>query len=569
MDCGRILKSYITYFTIIYIMKVIANSRNDNLKRINEIYKVLKENDFGYLIEENTFFKKFPFLRNKKYENEVGIMDETVPIRIRNVLEQLGPTYIKLGQMLSTRPDLIGIEIAEELQQLRDNTPVTPFDEMKSLIEEEFDSPIDEIFSNIDETPIGSASIGQVYRATLKVENMEVAIKVQKPNIREIIESDLRIMKFLATRIDRFISSTRVYNLPAIVSEFERSIFKELNFSEELMNLQRLLLNFRSVSYIKIPDAYVDYCTEKVITMELIKGVEVTDLIKGDYPEIDKKKIANYGLKSYFKQMMIDGFFHADPHPANLIVTENQKLCYIDAGMMGILNENFKENLAELILLLLSGNTNNIINQLIYMDIINASQNTPELREDIDNLMNLYYGAELRNMDGAMEDLLNIMIKNNVVLPKEFVMIGRGITIIEDTGKKLDPNFNTAVELKKLSRKIITNKYKPKRLSKVGINYLLQLEHLAKGLPDTIRNTATKIEYGDLEVKLKHEEISQITNQLSVSLILSSMIIGSSLAIIGGVGPKIWDMSAIGLIGFVFSALLGAFLVIEYMMERD
>lgn len=217
-------------------MKVTANSRNDNIKRINEIYKVLKDNDFGYLIEENTFLKKFPFLRNKNYQKEVSALDETIPIRIRNVLEQLGPAYIKLGQMLSTRPDLVGIEIAEELQQLRDNTPVTPFDEMKPLIEEELEAPIDEIFSSIDETPIGSASIGQVYKATLKLENIDVAIKVQKPNIREIIESDLKIMKFLATRADRFISATRVYNLPAMVSEFERSIIKELNFTEELMN---------------------------------------------------------------------------------------------------------------------------------------------------------------------------------------------------------------------------------------------------------------------------------------------------------------------------------------------
>ena len=550
-------------------MKVIANSRNDNIKRINEIYNVLKENDFGYLIEENTFFKKFPFLRNKNYKQESEIPDETIPIRIRHVFEQLGPAYIKLGQMLSTRPDLVGIEIAEELQQLRDNTPVTPFDEMKPLIEEELDGPLDEIFSDIDETPIGSASIGQVYKATLKIEDVEVAVKVQKPNIREIIESDIKIMKFLAKRVDRYISSTRVYNLPAMVEEFERSIFKELNFIEEMMNLQRISANFRNVDYIKIPDAHIDYCTDKVITMELINGVEVTDLINGDYPEIDKKKIANYGLKSYFKQMMIDGFFHADPHPGNLIVTEDKKLCYIDMGMMGILNEDFKEELAELILLLLSGNTNNIINQLIYMDIIGPAQNTPELRADIDSLMNLYYGAELRNMDGVMEDLLNAMIKNNVVLPKEFVMIGRGIAIIEDTGKKLDPNFNAATELKKLSNKIITNKYKPKRLGKIGVNYLLQLEHLAKILPDTVRNTATKIEDGDLQVRLIHEQISQLANQLSVSLILSSMIIGSSLTIIGGAGPKIWDISAIGLLGFLFSAILGAFLVIEYVIERD
>ncbi len=550
-------------------MKVISSSRNENIKRINEIYKVLKDNDFGYLIEENTFFKKFPLLRNRKAEKDEAFLDETAPTRIRKVLEQLGPAYIKLGQMLSTRPDLVGIEIANELQKLRDETPITPFDEMKSLMEEELDSPLDEIFTNFDETPLGSASIGQVYKAELKDTGEEVAIKVLKPNTREIIESDVKIMKFLAKRMDKYISATRTYNLPAMVSEFERSIFKEINFLEETMNLQNLSKNFRSVSYVKIPDVYLDYCSEKVITMELIHGVKVTDLIEGDYPDIDKKKIANYGLKSYFKQIMIDGFFHADPHPGNLIVTDDGKLCYIDAGMMGILNEDFKEDLAALILLLISGNTNNIITQLMYMDIVSPSQNTPELRSDIDDLMNLYYGAELRNMDGAMEDLLNAMIKNNVVLPKDFVMIGRGIALIEDTGKKLDPNFNAATELKKLSRQIIANKYKPKRMGKVGLNYLLQMEHLAKDLPDTIRSTANKLEEGDIEVRLKHEEISQLTNQLSVALIISSLIIGSSLAIVGGAGPKIFEISAIGFVGFVFSAVLGAFLIIEYMIERE
>ncbi|MBQ9160427.1 MAG: AarF/ABC1/UbiB kinase family protein [Methanobrevibacter sp.] len=550
-------------------MNVIPSTRNDNIKRINEIYKVLKKNDFGYLIEENTFFKKFPFLRNYQAEKEETFLDESVPLRIRKVLEELGPAYIKLGQMLSTRPDLVGMEIAEELQKLRDNTPTTPFDEMKEVIESELGSPIEEIYSEIDENPIGSASIGQVYKARLKSTGEYVAIKVQKPNSYEIIKSDVQIMNFLANNVNRFLSRSRTYNLPAMVDEFERSIFKELNYMEEVMNMQNLSNNFKAVRYIKIPKAYTDFCSKKVITMELIKGVEVSDLVEGDYPDIDKKKIANYGVKSYFKQIMLDGFFHADPHPGNLIVTEDKKLCYIDAGMMGILNEDFKENLAELILLLISGNTNNIIKQLIYMDIITPAQNTDELKADVDDLLNLYYGADLKNMDGMMEDLLNAMIKNNVILPREFVMIGRGIALIEDTGKKLDPNFNAATELKKLSRKIIINKYKPKRLSKVTIDYLLQLEHLAKDLPDTINRTISKIEEGDIEVKLKHEGISALANQLSVSLILSALIIGSSLAILADKGPKLFDIPALGLVGFVFSAVLGAFLVIEYMIERE
>ena len=549
-------------------MKVIANPNNESLKRINEIYKVLKKNDFGYLIEENTFFRKFPFLRNYKLEKTPEFPDETIPERIRKVLEELGPAYIKLGQMLSTRPDLVGTEISEELQSLRDNTPVTDFSEIKELIEEEFEKPLDEIYSEIDETPIGSASIGQVYKAKLKSNGKEVAIKVQKPNSYEIIKSDVQIMKFLAKRIDRYVLRMKSFNLPMMADEFERSIFKELNYMEEVMNMENLSKNFKNVSYIKIPEVYTDYCSDKIITMELIKGIEVSDLIENDYPDIDKKKIANYGVKSYFKQIMGDGFFHADPHPGNLIVTEDKKLCYIDMGMMGILNDDFKENLAELILLLISGNTNNIIKQLIYMDIITPQQNTDELKADVDDLINRYYGAELKNMDGAMEDLLNAMVENNVVLPREFVMIGRGIALIEDTGKKLDPNFNAATELKKLSRKIVINKYKPERLAKVGINYMLQMEHLAKDLPDTINNTISKIEEGNIEVNLKHGGISEITNQLSVSLILSALIIGSSLAILADKGPQLWGVPAIGLIGFLFSALLGTYLIIQYMIEK-
>lgn len=550
-------------------MKVISHPQNENIKRINEIYQVLKKNYLGYLIEENTFFSKFPFIRNRKIEKEEKTADESISVRIRKVFEELGPAYIKLGQMLSTRPDLVGIETAEELQSLRDNTPTTPFNEMKEVIETELGKPIDEIFSKIDETPIGSASIGQVYKAKLKENGEYVAVKVQKPNSYEIVKSDIEIMKFLAKRVDKYIFQTRTYNLPAVVKEFERSIFKELNYLDEVMNMQNLSKNFKGVHYIKIPEPYTDYCTSKVIVMELIKGVEVTDLLKKEYPDINKKKISKYGVKSYFKQVLIDGFFHADPHPGNLIVTDDNKLCYIDMGMMGILTEDFKESLAELILLLIGRNSGDIIKQLIYMDIITPSQNTEDLQADVEDLLNRYYGAELKNMDGVMEDLLNVMVKNNVVLPKEFIMIGRGIALIEDTGKKLDPEFNAATELKKLSRKIVINKYKPGRLGRVGVNYLMQLEHLAKDLPDTINNTISKIEEGNLEVNIRVLEISEIINQLSVSLILSALILGSSLALVSNVGPKIFEIPLLGLGGFLFSAILSGVLIVKYMMETD
>lgn len=545
-------------------MKIINNPQNKNIQRLNEIYKVLKKNDFGHLIEENTFIKKFPLMKNENKKSQ-DLLDESLPIRIKKVLEELGPTYIKLGQMLSTRPDLVGIEIAEELEKLRDNTPTTSFNEIKKVIGSELGKPIDEIYCEIDETPIGSASIGQVYKAKLCKTNEKVAIKVQKPKAEETIKSDIKIMKFLAEKLDKYVYQTRTYNLPAIISEFERSIFKEIDYINELRNMEILSKNFRKIPYIHIPKTYDEYCTKKIITMELINGIEVSKFIEKDYPGYDKKLIAKYGAKSYFKQIMINGFFHADPHPGNMMITEDKKLCYIDEGMMGILDDDFRENLAELIILLINGNTDNIINQLVYMDIITVSQNTPNLKADINDLLNRYYGSNLKNINGGMQDLLKVMIKNNIILPREFVMIGRGIALIEETGRKLDPDFNTSSELKKLSKNIIKDKYKPGRLIKVSTNYLLQLEHLAKNLPNTINNTLSKIEEGNITVNLKHENIHNITNQLSISIILSAIIVGSSLAILADKGPRFMDIPVLGLVGFVISVALGIYIVIKFI----
>lgn len=546
------------------------NKKNSDIVRINQIYQVLKKNDFGYLIEENTFFKTFPFLRNRKFSSEDGLPDETIPGRIRRVFEDLGPAYIKLGQMLSTRPDLVGTEISEELEKLRDNTPVTEFSKIKEVIEEELGLPLDEIYTDIDEVPIGSASIGQVYTAKLKENGEKVAIKVQKPNSEEIIKSDLKIMKFLAARTDRFISRTKVFNLPAIVNEFEKSILKEINYLEEVRNMEILGKNFKSVPYVYIPKPYTEYSSGKVITMELIEGPQLSEVINEDLEGYDKKLIAKRGMNSYFKQIMEDGFFHADPHPGNIMILEKNKICYIDMGMMGVLDETFKSNLAELILLLTNGNADNIINQLIYMDIITPAQNTPELKEDINELMKKYYGAKLKNVNNSIEDLLNAMIKNNIVLPREFVMIGRGLSLVEESGKKLNPDFDTADELKKLSKRITIQQASPKRLFKVGTNYFLEIEHLFKNLPNTVNNTLSKLEEGEITLKLKLEGINDISKQLTTAIIIAALIVGSSLALFADKGPTFLGIPLLGLIGYVISFALGIYLVVQYIMfEMD
>lgn len=532
--------------------------RNENIQRIKEIRTIAKKYNVSQILAAS---RKSKDPAQGEYEDEVD------PSGLRKALEELGPAYVKLGQILCTRPDLVGNEIADELKKLRDNTPVTPFNEIKEVIETETGLPLDEVYSEFEEEPIGSASIGQVYRATLKDGDEKVAVKVQKPGSYEIVVSDVKIMKYLAEKADKYITKTRTFNLPAIIKEFERSIFKELDYMEEVMNIQKITKNFEGHDYVKFPKVYPSLCSSKLINMELIDGYDVSQLFDKEIEGINNKEIANDIVESYFKQIMLDGFFHADPHPGNMLITnEDKKLCYIDLGMMGILNEDFRNDLAQLILLLLGGNTNSLIKQLLYMKIITPEQNTEELQMDIDDLLNRYMGAELTQMDGILESLINTMIKHGVTLPNEFVMIGRGVALIEDTGEHLDPEFNAAAALEKLSKKMIRNKFTPSNIAKGSYNYLLDVEHLLKDLPDRVNSTITKIEEGEIEVNLNITGLTELKNQLSAALIIAALIMGSSLSILADKGPKMFDISAIGFFGFILSAVLGLYIILKYII---
>ena len=548
-------------------MIILPGNKNESLKRLNEIYQVLKKNDFGYLIEENTFFKDFPFLRNKD-EDAIKDLDDSNPVRIRRVFEDLGPAYIKLGQMLATRPDLVGIEISKELESLNDNAPNTPFDEILNIIREELGKDPMKVFKSIEKEPLGSASIGQVHKGVLKDSDEEVAIKVQKPNTYEMIKSDVKIMKFLATKIDKYISKSRIFNFPVIIREFERSIFKEIDYIEEALNMQHLAYNFKDDDSIHIPKVYDKLSSRRLIVMELIKGVTVSEVIKSKDDKYDKKLIAERGVNSYFKQIILDGFFHADPHAGNIFIMENNVVCFIDMGMMGNLTDDFRRNLAHLLLILNSKDIDTILNQLVYMGILKNDQITSELKDDVNDLFTRYYGTEIAKSNGLFKNLLKTMIKHQIEVPREFVNIGRGINLIEKTGFKLDPSINPEAIIRKLSKQIVYQHYSPKNVLKEVINYSIEFQHLLKNLPDRVNATLTKVENGEITVKLEHQGIERVTDKLSYSLIISALIIGSSLAILADKGPKLLGISSIGFIGFVLSVCLAVFVILKFMSRE-
>ncbi len=542
-----------------------SNNEQNNLKRLREILKVLSKYEFGYLIEKTKLKHNLPFL-SKSYEyDSLEELDESTPERLRLVLQELGPTFIKLGQTLSTRPDLVGRKIATEFTKLQDDNPPISFESVQRVIENELGSPLNNIFESFDVEPLGSASIGQVHRALL-LTGEEVAVKVRKPGVEQVIRNDIAIMEFLAKRIDSYVPQLKIYNVPGIVEEFKRSIFKEIDYENEALNLKRFKHNFMDDETVHVPEIYGDYCSLKVITMELIVGTKISEVTEKD--GFDLKLIAERGAISYFKQVVVHGFFHADPHPSNIYILPNNVVCYIDFGMMGIIDEDFKNELAELIIYLINNDVGGMISQLTYMGMIDENVDTRSLRYDLTDMMFKYYGTELNEVHGGMNELINIMRKYHIFMPRELVLLARGIGMVEETGEKLDPTFNAVAVGKPVIKNVVAKKFSPLNFADYVKKNVIEMEHILKNIPLSVTKTLYKLENGEIRIKIEHEGLERITNKISVALILSALLIGSSLIMTTDNGIYLIKFPYLGVLGFVISAALAIFLVVSIIRDR-
>lgn len=539
-------------------------TQSKNMKRVNEIVDVLRKYEVEYLIEQSSFLKRLPFRKRKEEELD---LDDTFEMRIRLSFEELGATFIKLGQLLSTRPDLVGQDLAYELTKLQDDAPPIPFETVKEIIESELDDDMENLFAEFEEKPIGSASIGQVHKAKFH-NGTEVAVKVQKPGVEELIDTDLDIMHFFAGRVNQFVRRSRVYNFPAIISEFERSIKMEIDYKYESSNISHLKNDFKNDRTVYVPEVYNRYTTSKVLTMEYIRGKKVSEVMEN--PEgYDPKLIAKRGLDSYIKQILFNGFFHADPHQGNIMIMPNNVICYIDMGSMGVMDEDFRNDLAQLFQFIISKNVNGIINQLNYMDILDRGVPVKDLKYDINSMVNRYYGAELDNFTSGVDDLMNLMVKYEVSLPREFVLMARGFSLIEDMGMKLDPEFDVFNEVQPLAKKLISKKLSPKTIFDYMQHNVVEVEHFMRTLPHDINDLIYKIQNDKISIELKIKDLTFLINQISISIIIAALLVGSSLVIMSDVGYEIFDIPILGLIGFTISLILGILIVIDQLSRQN
>jgi len=549
------------------------NNRPD-MGRLREIIRVMTKYQFGNILEA-VGLKNRLFETLKLYIKSPEEVHEPAHVRLRLVLEELGTTFIKLGQVLSTRADLVGREVADELAKLQDDAPPFPFEDVKRVIESELGVPIDEIFSEFHEKPVASASIGQVHRARLR-NGDAVAVKVQRPGIAETVRSDIIIMKYLARIANDRVPGLRYYNLPGIVSEFERAIRKELDYHQEANNAERFRAMFMDDETVYAPYVYREYSTDKVLTMEYVEGVKLTDVLKSDI-KFNARVIAERGARCYFKQIFIHGFFHADPHPGNILVQKGNVLCFLDFGMMGHLDASFRDRLAELFILLMNYDVNGIVNQLRYMNILTEDTDLEEVKYDIIDLLDRYYGADVRKVGEILTEFTmpDMIRRHRIRIPRDFVLLARVMSMAEDLGERLDPRFNGLEVAWEMTHQLIRNRLNPlKNLDDVP-GAIIELEHIMNDLPRGLISAIRKLEEGKLKMELEHRNLDEIsvriersTNRISVAMLVSALIIGSSLVTLPREALILERFPFLGIFGFAVSFLIALALIVSIIRSR-
>ena len=527
----------------------------DTKERLGEIRAALKKYGFDKILGQTAKSK----IRNKDDEESNLLLDDEIPVKLRLMLQDLGTTFIKLGQLLSTRPDMVGEDIANELANLQDDNPAISYDKVKEIVERELNGNIDELFEDFSHEHLATASIGQVHEAKLKT-GERVAVKIQKEGITDKVDLDLRIMKYIANRADKWNDDLKKLNLPGIMDEFDRSIHKEIDYNNEFMNMQRIELNFEDNPKVHIPATYSKYCTSKVLTMEFIDGTKLNDVYESDGEEFDKKLLAKTILDSYLQQLFIDGFFHGDPHPGNLMILEDNVVCYLDLGMMGFFDEEFKRNLSELMLLFVDQDVDGLINQLMYMDILDYDIETKELRRDLNDLFGRYFGVELNRFDGVLEELLSLMQDYDVILPNEIVTMARGLSMIEATAENLDPEIDVFASIKPVAKQIAKERISPKQYLKGKKSNIILYEHMIRALPRLLTRTIHKIENEELQFRFEVD----ITDKVSIIALVSALIIGSSVV---SFGPMVFDMPVISLIGYIIAIILSIIGIKKFVLK--
>ena len=472
--------------------------------------------------------------------NDVPPQDR--PRRLRLVCEDLGPTFVKLGQLLSTRPDLLPETYTNELAALRDDVRPFSFAQVETILKEEYGRPLDQLFASVEEIPVASASISQVHRAVLPNGRI-VALKVRRPEIAKVIQADLDIIKNLAQLVERRLPNLAVYRPLSLAREFERTIKRELDFSTERRTMQRCRIQLGGDPTAHIPAVFDELSTSSVIAMEFIDGVSIDDLDGIRRLQLDPAKVAVTGARILLRQIFEFGFFHADPHPGNLRVLEGGVIAPLDFGMFGLLDGKTRERIAGLLSGLLAQDADRVIRALESLDIRGLQLDSRGFRRDIAELVASYSELTLETIDLSvlLQELVAVIRTHHLQIPADLVLLIRSLVTIESVGRKLNPHFDIAGELVPFIRDLTLRRFRPDRILSQTVRTSEDLQRIATLLPDLLSQSLDSIKRGELRVQFDLQgfermvaKLARASNSLTVGIVIAGLLVASSLVLRAG-----------------------------------
>lgn len=483
------------------------------------------------------------------------------------MLERLGPAFVKFGQLLSLRRDLLPETYTEELQRLQDDVAVFPGAQARSIIEHELARPIHELFSEFDETPLAAASIGQVHTACL-MNGASVVVKVQRPGIEPVIHADVSIMRFLARQLEQHVPESRRFGPSDLVEEFARLIADELDYQIEARNGDRLRENFHDDPSVFVPRIEWELTSRRVLTMERSLGHKLAQL---PFPDpSDRQRLAGRLMASFLKQVFEHGFFHGDPHPGNVFLLADGRLCFHDFGIMGELSARDQEALAQLILAVSAADVPWMVDAYFEMGVAAVAVDREAFTRDVSGALNAYYEAAGKgySFSEIVRQFAQLSQRHQLRLPRQFLLVSKAFMLVESQALAIDPGFNAAMSLRDYAPRLLSRRLL-QGISSVtgsaqGFRTLRSLRHVAASLPDILNRTVDVLGSGKATLRVEHNQlpvleahIDRASNRLSLSLIIASVVIGSAIVTTFHGGPHYAGISLLGLAGFVVAAVMG------------
>ena len=552
------------------ILRVNRNIRT--IRRYRTILGVLIKYGFGHFVEQLNIDYYLELGKRivtfDKIPKELQRLSQ--PQRLRMVMEELGPTFIKLGQLLSTRPDVLGREYIQEFSKLQDMVPAVSFDDVNAQIQRELGYPADQLFNEFSREPLAAASIAQVHRGRLK-SGEQVVFKVRRPGIAKIVETDIDVLMGLAYLIEQHVPAVTLYDPVGLVKEFRRSIMRELNFTREGRTVDRFAVNFAKSSTVYVPKIFWDFSGELVLTMEYVPGIKISEVDKLLAAGYDPKEIARRGADAFLKQVLDYGLFHADPHPGNLFILPDQVICMLDFGMVGHLGKDLKDQLIDLLQALLDKDVDRIISELLYSGELTDNSDLKNLRRDLHEFIEDYHDIVLQDIKVGklLSDFIEILTHYRIHFPADFMLLTKALIVMEGVGRQLDPDFNMISHMRPYINKLVLERFSPTNLASQTSRIVQAYAALAKTLPHDIKEFINRLNRNQFKIDLEHRGLEKLvtdldrsSNRVSFAVVIGALIVGSSLVMQIDKGPMVFGFPLLGLLGYSIAAVLGLWLAV-------